>query len=77
VFFVDLAAITDPALVPSAILTTVGPRGGAGPRSELERLQIELRDRETLLILDNFEQVIEAGAAVAAILAPPSGYVFW
>jgi non-specific serine/threonine protein kinase len=69
VFFVDLAPITDPALVPSAILTTVGPRGGAGPRSELERLQIELRDREILLILDNFEQVIEAGAAVAAILA--------
>jgi predicted ATPase/class 3 adenylate cyclase len=69
VFFVDLAAITDPALVPSAILTTVGPRGGAGPRSELERLQIELRDRDTLLILDNFEQVIEAGAAVAAILS--------
>jgi predicted ATPase/class 3 adenylate cyclase len=69
VFFVDLAPITDPALVPSAILTTVGPRGGAGPRSELERLQIELQDREILLILDNFEQVIEAGAAVAAILA--------
>ena len=69
VFFIDLAPISDPALVPSAILTTVGPRGGAGPRSELERLQIELRDRETLLILDNFEHVIEAGAGVAAILA--------
>jgi predicted ATPase/class 3 adenylate cyclase len=68
VFFVDLAPITDPALVPSAILTTVRTRGGAGPRSELERLQIELRDRETLLVLDNFEQVIEAAPAVAAIL---------
>jgi predicted ATPase/class 3 adenylate cyclase len=69
VFFVDLAPISDPALVASAILTTIGPRGGAGPLSELERLQIELRDREILLILDNFEQVIEAGTSVAAILA--------
>jgi predicted ATPase/class 3 adenylate cyclase len=68
VFFVDLAPITDPALVPSAILTAVGPRGGAGPLSELERLQIELRDRETLLVLDNFEQVIEAASAVGVIL---------
>jgi predicted ATPase len=68
VFFVDLAPITVPALVPSAILTTVGPRGGAGPRSELERLQIELRDREILLVLDNFEQVIVAAPAVSAIL---------
>ncbi|TMD25546.1 MAG: adenylate/guanylate cyclase domain-containing protein, partial [Chloroflexi bacterium] len=73
VFFVDLAPITEPALVPSAILTTVGPRGGAGPRSELERLQIELRDREILLVLDNFEQVIEAAPAVGVILAAAEG----
>jgi predicted ATPase/class 3 adenylate cyclase len=73
VFFVDLAPITDPALVPSAILTAVGPRGGAGPRSELERLQIELRDREILLVLDNFEQVIDAAPAVAVILAAAQG----
>jgi predicted ATPase/class 3 adenylate cyclase len=73
VFFVDLAPITDPALVPSTILTTVGPRGGAGPRSELERLQIELRDRAILLVLDNFEQVLEAAVAVSAILAAAPG----
>jgi len=69
VFFVDLAPITDAALVPSGILAAVGSRGGSGPRSELERLQVELRDRELLLILDNFEHVIDAAAAVAAILA--------
>src|SRR5438093_274202 len=73
VFFVDLAPITDPALVPSAILTAVGSRGGAGPRSELERLQIELRDRAILLVLDNFEQVIHAAAAVGVILATAQG----
>jgi predicted ATPase/class 3 adenylate cyclase len=69
VFFVDLAPITDPVLVPSTILTSVGRRGGAGPRSELEVLQIELRDRQILLLLDNFEQVVEAAPAVGAILA--------
>jgi predicted ATPase/class 3 adenylate cyclase len=73
VFFVDLASITDPALVPSAILTAVGPRGGAGPRSELERLEIELRDRAILLVLDNFEQVIDAAASVGTILAAAPG----
>jgi predicted ATPase/class 3 adenylate cyclase len=73
VFFVDLAPITDPALVPSAILTTVGSRGGAGPRTELERLQIELRDREILLVLDNFEQVIDAAPAVGVIMAAARG----
>jgi predicted ATPase/class 3 adenylate cyclase len=73
VFFVDLAPITDSALVPSAILTSVGPRGGAGPRSELERLQIELRDRKILLVLDNFEQVIDAAPSVGAILAAAQG----
>src|SRR5437867_3274762 len=73
VFFVDLAPITDPALVPSAILTAVGSRGGAGPRSELERLQIELRDRAILLVLDNFEQVIDAASAVGVILASAPG----
>jgi predicted ATPase/class 3 adenylate cyclase len=73
VFFVDLAPITDPAFVPSAILAAVGPRGGGGPRSELERLQVELRDRQILLVMDNFEQVIDAAPAVGTILAAAPG----
>jgi predicted ATPase/class 3 adenylate cyclase len=67
VFFVELAPITDPTLVPSAIGSALGI-GEEGPRPILETLKRELRDRTTLLVLDNFEQVVEAGSAVGAIL---------
>jgi predicted ATPase/class 3 adenylate cyclase len=67
VFFVELAPITDPHLVPSVIGSTLGI-GEEGPRPILETLKRELRDRTTLLVLDNFEQVVEAGWTVGAIL---------
>jgi predicted ATPase/class 3 adenylate cyclase len=67
VFFVELAPITEPHLVPSVIGSTLGI-GEEGPRPILETLKRELRDRSTLLVLDNFEQVVEAGPAVGAIL---------
>jgi predicted ATPase/class 3 adenylate cyclase len=67
VFFVELAAISDPHLVPSVIGSALGV-GEEGPRPILETLKRELRDRTTLLVLDNFEQVVEAGPAVGALL---------
>ncbi|HEX2266611.1 MAG TPA: adenylate/guanylate cyclase domain-containing protein, partial [Actinomycetota bacterium] len=68
VFFVELAGITDPQLVPSVIASALGIRE-EGPRPLLETLQSELRHRTALLILDNFEQVVEAGRDVATLLA--------
>jgi predicted ATPase/class 3 adenylate cyclase len=68
VFFVELAGITDPELVPSVIAAALGIRE-EGPRPLLETLQSELRHREALLILDNFEQVIDASRDVATLLA--------
>jgi predicted ATPase len=59
VFVVNLAPITDPALVPSAIAQEVGVHEGAG-RPVLESLQTYVRHKEMLLVLDNFEQVVEA-----------------
>ena len=67
VFFVELEAITDPFLVPSAIAGAVGARA-EGPRPILDILRDHLRDREMLLVLDNFEQVLEAAPAVGAVL---------
>jgi predicted ATPase/class 3 adenylate cyclase len=67
-FFVDLASIRDPLLVPWAIASTIGARE-MGPRGIMEVLEIELRHRELLLVLDNFEQVIEAATVVSALLA--------
>ena len=63
VFLVRLAPIGDPELVPSAIATALGIRE-AGSRPLLETVIEHLRERETLLVLDNFEHVA-AAAGVA------------
>ncbi len=68
VFFVELSPITDPQLVPSSIAASVGVRA-EGRRPVLDTLRDQLRDRQLLLILDNFEQVREAGTTVAGLLA--------
>jgi len=68
VFFVELAAISEPHLVPSVIGSAMGIRE-EGPRPILETLQSELRDKVALLVLDNFEQVIDATPAIGALLS--------
>lgn len=68
VWFVDLSAVSDPALVlPTIALTLNFPlESGQSPDSQLRN---ELRDRQVLLVLDNFEQVVDAAAGeVAALL---------
>jgi predicted ATPase len=67
VFLVELAPVTDPLLVPSAIAAAVGVRV-EGPRSMVDALREHLRLRETLLIIDNFEQVLDAAPVVADLL---------
>lgn len=68
-FWIDLSPITDPAVV----LRTVGealklPETVGGASAELAQLCDYLRDRQMLLILDNFEQVLPAGTQVAQLL---------
>jgi predicted ATPase/class 3 adenylate cyclase len=67
-FFVALAPITDPALVASAI---AGPLGAveSPERTVMEAIEDHLRDSELLLLLDNFEQVVEASPLVGRLLA--------
>jgi predicted ATPase/class 3 adenylate cyclase len=66
-FFVDLSSLTDPALVPSAVAGALGVPEVAG-RSILEGVVAHLRDKELLLVVDNFEQVAEAGSVVEELL---------
>lgn len=63
VWFVELAPLKDPALVPSAIATTLGFR--AQSASLLAALCEFLRDQELLLVLDSCEHLIDAVAACA------------
>jgi non-specific serine/threonine protein kinase len=67
VWFVDLSAVTDPALVGATIAEVLAIRE-AGQQTELEALEHALRDRQLLLLLDNFEQVLSAATDLLELL---------
>ena len=71
VLFVELAPISDPALVASAIASTLGVREAAD-RGLADTLKDELRDKDLLLVLDNFEQVTDAAPLVTDLLSVAS-----
>ena len=66
-FAVLLAPVTDPALVASTIRTELGVKE-EGARPAVELLKDHVADKEMLLVLDNFEQVVEAAPLVAELL---------
>jgi predicted ATPase/transcriptional regulator with XRE-family HTH domain len=68
VYFVPLAPVSDPAAVAAAVARALGVNR-AGDRPFAERLREYLRDRHLLLVLDNFEQVVEAAPLIADLLA--------
>ena len=63
VFVVRLATVTDPALVLPAIAEALGISEGAG-----QSLAVFLARRELLLVIDNVEQVADAGPQLAELL---------
>ena len=63
-WFVDLASLSDPALVAQAAALAVGVPIPAS-RSALEALVAHLATRETLIVLDNCEHLIDACAQLA------------
>ncbi|MDP8959845.1 MAG: adenylate/guanylate cyclase domain-containing protein, partial [Actinomycetota bacterium] len=71
VCFVPLAAITEPELVPLAIIE--GLHLHQRSTSPLGQLLDYLADKEMLLVLDNFEQVLAAGPQVAQLLQGTTG----
>ncbi len=68
VCFVALVPISDPALVPSAIAQALQVKQGAG-QSVAEALKQYLQEKQLLLVLDNFERLLEAGPPIALLLA--------
>jgi predicted ATPase/DNA-binding SARP family transcriptional activator len=67
-YLVDLSPIRDPALVESSVANAVGVSADAD--AELaERTAASLAGRDTLLVIDNFEHVLEAAPFVARLLA--------
>jgi non-specific serine/threonine protein kinase len=68
VFIVDLAPLQEPEMVLSAIAGTLGIREIPG-ESLLETLKHVLIEKRMLLILDNFEQIIEGASIVSELLS--------
>jgi predicted ATPase/serine/threonine protein kinase len=69
IHFVPLSPLSDPGLLASVIVQTLGIRE-AGAQSSLEVLQKVLLDSAPmLLLLDNFEHLMQAAPTVAELLA--------
>ena len=67
VFVVFLAALVDAALVASQVAQALGVREVEGCSLD-ESLCAFLRDKQLLLVLDNFEQVVEAAPLAATLV---------
>jgi predicted ATPase/class 3 adenylate cyclase len=70
-FFVQLAGATEPALVIPMIVRALGVHETGGLSSS-EAAAEYLRNREVLLVLDNFEHVLEAAPAVGDLIVGAS-----
>lgn len=68
VFFADLSTLADSTLVSSAIAGALGIADTSG-RSILETLEDHLREKQLLLVADNFEQVVEAAPVIERLVA--------
>ena len=71
-FVVLLAAVEDPELVLPTIAQTLGLREEGSEPLDVA-LRGHLAGKSLLLVVDNFEQVAEAGAALGALLAHAPG----
>lgn len=72
VFFVDLSVVADPVLVPSAIAVAMQLRESSG-RSFLQAIEDYVREKEMLLIVDNFEHLVEAAPPLETLLSTGPG----
>src|SRR5262249_5075580 len=71
-WFVPLAAVANPDLVPSAIAGALGIQPGQG-QSHADAVEHFLRERELVLILDNLEHLLDAAVFAAELLAAAAG----
>jgi predicted ATPase/class 3 adenylate cyclase len=67
-FFVTLATLTDPTLVAPSVTQALGV-AESGEKPPEDALREFLRERELLLLMDNFEQVLDATPLLEELLA--------
>jgi non-specific serine/threonine protein kinase len=71
VYFVPLAPVRDPGLVPSTIAQVIGLQD-ARDRPLMEHLVSQLRERHLLIVLDNFEHLLAGAPVVTRLLQETS-----
>ena len=71
VYFVPLAPVRDPGLVPSTIAQSIGLQD-ACDRPLMEHLVSQLRERQLLIVLDNFEHLLAGAPVVTRLLQETS-----
>jgi predicted ATPase len=67
VVFVDLTSVLGPERLPSVILQALSVTGQGAVDTQAELLRF-LRDRHVLLVLDNFEHLVEGGATLLSAM---------
>src|SRR5690606_826961 len=70
--FVPLAPVREPDFLPGALVRALGLNVNAGVPL-IETIKGCLRSRRTLLVLDNFEQILDAAPLVAELLSDAPG----
>ena len=71
VWYVELAPLDDPDMLPEALRTVLGiPEAGKGTRPAAELLANYFRSRTTMVLLDNCEHLLEACARLVQALLP-------
>src|SRR6202045_5252527 len=76
VWYVDLAPITDPELVPVTVARALGLPDQPG-RSTMDTLTRFLADRQMLVVLDNCEHLLDASAALVNALLATAARLTW
>jgi predicted ATPase/DNA-binding CsgD family transcriptional regulator/tetratricopeptide (TPR) repeat protein len=71
VYFVPLAPVRDPGLVASTIAQSIGLQD-ARDRPLMEHLVSQLRERQVLIVLDNFEHLLAGAPVVTRLLQETS-----
>ncbi len=72
VIFVDLAAVENPQYLFPSIAAALGVAGSATIPAD-EALKSELTDKNLLLVLDNFEQIVQSAPLLLPLLGSASG----
>src|SRR5207253_2438597 len=67
VFLVDPVRMSDPDLVPATVARVLG-LAEVGTRPPADVLREHLAERRMLLLLDNFEQILDAAGALVQLL---------